>query len=170
MYLKWKIGVDCPECRDFLNVIEVNDVFIRNPSSQEWLELPRRSFEYCVTYAPVESATDSPQYYSEYDEDFIYVVPTPDQTYASGNARVRATIRPAGLSVSNTTTFLSLNFADMLYQACMIEAHEFLKNPSKMQQSAQKYQSLIPSLVKEIEDVVRKHYKGINKQKQGADD
>ena len=51
----------------------------------------------------------------------------------------------------------------------MMEAYEFLKHPAKMQEAATKYQSLIPSLIKEIEDIVRKHYKGINKQKQGAD-
>jgi len=151
------------------DVIEVNDLFVRNPSDQKWTEVPRRSFEYCISYAPIESVTGVPKFYSEYDEDFVYIVPTPDQSYASGNARIRATIRPVGLSASNQSTFLSSNFADMLYQACMIEAYEFLKHPAKVQGAATKYQSLIPSLAKEVEDIVRKHYKGLNS-KQGADE
>lgn len=152
------------------DVIEVNDLWVRNPSALSWIECPRRSFEYCLTYAPVEALTGVPVYYSEYDEDSIYVVPTPNQSYSGGNARIRATIRPVGLSATQTTTFLSLNFADMLYHACMVEAYEFLKHPAKMQESATKYQSLVPAIAKEIEAIVRKHYKGINEQKQGADD
>lgn len=152
------------------DVVEVNDLWIRNPSGQEWVECPRRSFEYCIAYAPIETDIGTPAYYAEYDEDNIYVVPTPDQTYATGNARIRATIRPAGLSGSVATTFLSLHFADLLFQAVMVEAYDYLKNEKKVQSSAQKYQSLLPSLSKEIEDIMRKHYKGLNKTQQGADD
>lgn len=151
-------------------VIEVNDLWVRDPSDQQWMECPRRSFEYCLAYATSELVLGVPQFYSEYDENNIYVVPTPDQTYSSGNARVRATIRPAGLGSTVSTTFLSLHFADLLFQAVMIEAYDFLKHEKKVQSSAQKYQSLVPSLSKEIEDIVRKHYKGLNKTQQGADD
>ena len=151
------------------DVIAVNDLWIRDPSAQKWIECPRRSFEYCVAYAPTESSTGVPAFYAEYDEDEIYVVPTPVSTYTSGNARIRATIRPAGLSASVTTTFLSENYGDMLYHAVMMEAYDFQKNHAKVQSSAQKYESLIPSVVKEVEAVVRKHYKGINNQKAGAD-
>jgi hypothetical protein len=59
---------------------------------------------------------------------------------------------------------------DLLYQGCMMEAYEYLKHPQGVQAAAQKYQSLIPALSREIEDVVRKRYKGLNKQKEGADD
>ncbi len=152
------------------DVIEVNDLFIRNPASQIWVECPRRSFEYCVTYAPVEATLGVPRYYSEFDEDFVYVVPTPDQSYASGNARIRATIRPSGLTISNQNTWLGDNMGDLLFHACMIEAQEFLKHPAKMQEAATKYQSLVPGLSQEIADIVRKHYKGLNQKKQGADD
>ena len=152
------------------DAIEINDLFIRNPALQKWTELPRRSFEYCVMYAPIESVLGVPQYYSEYDEDFIQVVPTPDQSYTVGNAKVRATIRPTGLSGSNENTWLGDNMADLLFQACMIEAWDYLKNPAKMQGAATKYQSLVPSLSREIEDIVRKVYKATNSSKQGADD
>jgi len=152
------------------DAIEINDVWIRNPSDQKWCEVARRSFEYCISYAPTESVLGKPAFYSEYDETMIYVVPTPDVSYANGNARVRATIRPTGLSVSNENTWLGDNMADLLFQACMIEAYDYLKHPQGMGEAATKYQSLMPALAKEIEDVVRKRYKGLNKQKEGADD
>lgn len=152
------------------DVIEVNDLYVRSPSLKKWMECPRRSFEYCVSYAPTETDTGVPRFYSEYSQTQIYVVPTPNQSYTSGNARIRATIRPTGLSDTTSTTFLSLHFADLLFSACMIEAYDYLKSPAKMQEAGSKYQSLIPGMVKEIEDIVRKHYKGINTQKVGADD
>jgi hypothetical protein len=162
-------GSDRTVARD-VDVADINGLWIRDPSGQEWVELPRRSFEYCLLYAPVETTEAMPEFYSELSETEFYVVPTPNQTYANGNARIRATIRPTGLSESQDTTFLSLHFADLLFQACMVEVYDYLKHTEKMQTAATKYQSLLPSLEKEIEDAVRKHYKGLNKQRQGADD
>ncbi len=121
-------------------------------------------------YAPTEATTGVPVFHSEYDPDTIYVVPTPDQSYTNGNAKIRAIIRPTGLSSDNENTHLGDHFADLLFQACMIEAYEYLKNQLAMKSAATKYQSLVPSLVKELEDVQRVKYKGINKDQQGADD
>lgn len=152
------------------DVVDVMALFVRNPSTLKWFECPRRSFEYCTMYAPTEATTGVPVYYSEYDPDTIYVVPTPDQSYTAGNAKVRAVIRPTGLSGSNENTHLSNHFGDILFQACMIEAYEYLKHSQAMTQAATKYQSLVPSLAKELEDVQRVKYKELNKGQQGADD
>ena len=154
------------------NTVAVNDLWIRDPASKRWRELPRRSFEYCLLFAPVEATTGVPQFYSEFDADDIYVVPTPDQSYAGGNARVRATIRPTGLSSSNTTSWLSTNLADLLFHACMIEAQNFLKNPKKIEEAAGMYQSLVQQIALELEQIRRKAYKRLNapQQQKGADD
>jgi len=154
------------------NTIEVNDLWIRSPATLEWIELPRRSFEYCLLYAPVEATTGVPAFYSEFDADDIYVVPTPDQSYSGGNARVRATIRPTGLSSSNTTSWLGNNVADLLFHACMIEAQSFLKNPKKIEEAAGMYQSLIQQIALEMEQIRRPTYKRLNaeQQQKGADD
>jgi hypothetical protein len=152
------------------DAIEINDLWIRDPSTQKWIECPRRSFEYCIAYAPTESTLGVPAYYSEFDEDDIYVVPTPDQSYSGGNARVRATIRPTGLSASNENTWLGDNMGDMLFEASMIEAQTFLKNPAKVQEHAGKYQSLLPAIAREIEQIVRKRYKELDTGKKGADE
>ncbi len=154
------------------NTIEVNSLWIRNPAVKSWIELPRRSFEYLTMFAPVEAAVGVPQYYSEFDEDDIYVVPTPDQSYSGGNARVRATIRPTGLSSSNAESWLSNNVADLLFHACMIEAHNFEKNPAKIEEAAGMYQSLIQQIGFEMEQIRRPTYKRLNaeQQQKGADD
>jgi hypothetical protein len=152
------------------DVIEINDLWFRDPSTQKWIECPRRSFEYCVAYAPTEATLGTPRFYSEFDETDFYVVPTPDQTYSGGNARIRATIRPTGLSASNENTWLGDNMADMLFDACMIEAQTFLKNPAKMQEHATRYQTLIPGIAREVDQIVRRRYKQLSGGKQGADD
>lgn len=154
------------------DAIVVNDLWFRDPSAQKWTECPRRSFEFCLRYSPTESVVGAPKFYSEFDEADIYVVPTPDQSYSGGNAKVRVTIRPTGLASGNENTWLGDNVGDMLFDACMIEAHTFLKNGPKMQEAATKYQSLLPGIEREIEDIVRKKYKELNapNQEKGADD
>lgn len=154
------------------DTIVINDLWIRNPSDQKWTELPRRSFEYCLSYAPTESVTGVPKFYSEFDADDIYVVPTPDQSYSGGNARARCTIRPTMLSGSNENSWLGDNLGDMLFDACMIEAYVFLKNGPKMTEAATKYQSLLPGIEREMEQATRKVYKELNAKdlKEGADD
>lgn len=154
------------------DTVVVNDLWFRDPSAQKWTECPRRSFEYCLRYSPTESVVGAPKFYSEFDEDDLYVVPTPDQSYSGGNAKVRVTIRPTQLSGSNESTWISDNVGDMLFDACMIEAHTFLKNGPKMKEAATKYQSLLPGIAREIEQIVRKKYKELNapKAQEGADD
>ena len=154
------------------NAIVINDVWVRNPASKEWFEVPRRTFEYCLLYAPIEVIVGFPVFYSDFDEDNFYVVPTPDQSYSGGNARVRATIRPTGLSSSNATSWLSDNVADLLFHACMIEAQNFLKNPAKVKEAADMYNSLLQSLALEIEQIRRPTYKRLNapQKGKGADD
>jgi hypothetical protein len=152
------------------DTIEINDLWVRSPADLKWVECPRRSFEYCFMYSPTESVTGRPTYYSEFDELNFYVVPTPDQSYSGGNARVRATIRPSGLSASNQNTWLGDNVADMLFAACMVEAYDYQKNPTKLQESASKYQSLTPGVAREMDQIQRKAYKSLSTAKKGADD
>lgn len=152
------------------DVIVVNEIFIRDPSVQKWMELPRRSFEYCVKYAPNESVLNVPRYFSEFDETDVYIVPTPDISYAGGNAKARCTIRPSGLSVSNQQSWLSDNVGDLLFESAMIEGQKFLKHTKGMEEAATKYQSLLPGLAIELADITRKRYKQLNKGDKAGDD
>jgi len=151
------------------DVIHINELFVRTPSVLDWIDCPRRGFEYCIQYAPNENLTGVPKFFSEFDETDFYVVPTPDQSYSGGNARIRATIRPTGLGMSNQSTWLGDNYGDILFAAVMIEVYDFLKHQGAMEKAATKYQSLVPGLQVEMEDNQRRQYKGLNTRKEGAD-
>ena len=59
----------------------------------------------------------------------IMFAPCPDKTYTF---QVNFTKRPDGLSSSNTTNYLSVNFPNGLLYACLVEAYGFLKGPMDM--------------------------------------
>lgn len=150
------------------DAVFVNEVFVRNQSDLKWREVSKRSFSYCRMYAPVESVQDTPVYFAEKEETVI-LVPTPAASYTASNAKAVCTIRPTGLSTGNQETWLSEHAADMLFEACMIEAYDYLKHPAKLQEAAQKYQSLLPAMTREMEDTIRRRYKALNNGKEGAD-
>ena len=72
-----------------------------------------------------------PKYYSNWDENTLVVAPTPDQTYT---IQLNYILKPSGLSSTNTTTYLSLEFPNGLLYACLTEAYGFLKGPVDMYQ------------------------------------
>jgi hypothetical protein len=87
------------------------------------------------------NAQGLPKYFSYWDEENIVVAPIPDLTYTM---QINYILKPAGLSVSNTTTYLSNQFPTGLLYACLVEAYGFLKGPADMIQFyEQKYQSVL---------------------------
>jgi hypothetical protein len=87
------------------------------------------------------NATGLPKYFSYWDEDTIVVAPIPDLTYTM---QINYILKPAGLSASNTTSYLSNQFPTGLLYACLVEAYGFLKGPADMIQFyEQKYQSVL---------------------------
>ena len=82
-----------------------------------------------------------PKYFSYWDEQNIVLAPIPDLTYTM---QLNYTLKPAGLSANNTTTYLSQQFPSGLLYACLVEAYGFLKGPADMIQFyEQKYQSML---------------------------
>ena len=98
------------------------------PDNREFLQFRDTSF--MSEFNPTE-ATGVPKYYSMWDEEKIVVAPTPDATY---EIQLNYILKDPGLSVTNTTTYLSLNFPDGLLYACLAEAYGFLKGPVDMLQ------------------------------------
>ena len=72
-----------------------------------------------------------PKYYSSWDEDTIVLAPTPDATYT---LQLNYILKDPGLSSTNTTTYISLNFPSGLLYASLIEAFSFLKGPNDLLQ------------------------------------
>ena len=98
------------------------------PDNREFLQFRDTSF--MSEFNPT-GATGVPKYYSMWDEEKIVVAPTPDATY---EIQLNYILKDPGLSATNTTTYLSLNFPDGLLYACLGEAYGFLKGPVDMLQ------------------------------------
>ena len=87
------------------------------------------------------AVTGVPKYYSWWDKNRIIVAPTPDQTYI---IQLNYILKDPGLSSTNTTTYISLNFPNGLLYACLVEAYGFLKGPQDLLQLyEQKYKQVV---------------------------
>ena len=99
-----------------------------------------RDTSFMSEFNPV-ATTGVPKYYSNWDETRIVVAPTPDQTYT---IQLNYILKPAGLSSTVTTTYLSTEFPNGLLYACLVEAYGFLKGPVDMLQLYdKKYQEAV---------------------------
>ena len=93
--------------------------------------LEQRDVTYMNEYWPDRSTTGTPKYYSQWDQNTIYVVPTPSAAFY---VEVGLTKLPTRLSSSNTNTWLSDNAPVLLLYGCLVEAFKFLKGPADMLQ------------------------------------
>jgi hypothetical protein len=75
--------------------------------------------------------TGQPKYYSYWDKDTIVFAPTPDDDYI---IQLNYILKDAGLSSTNTVTYLSTYFPNGLLYACLVEAFSFLKGPNDLLQ------------------------------------
>ena len=109
-------------------------------TNQEREFLQWRDTSFMSEFNPT-AVTGVPKYYSWWDETRIIVAPTPDQTYI---IQLNYILKDPGLSSTNTTTYLSLNFPNGLLYACLVEAYGFLKGPQDLLQLyEQKYKQVV---------------------------
>ena len=66
-----------------------------------------------------------PTYFAPFNDNLFYFGPVPDANY---NVEIVGVIRPASLSASNQTTFLSLYFPDIFIMASMIYVSGYQRN------------------------------------------
>jgi len=98
-------------------------------------------------YITHRDATGAPRYYCHWDNDTVYVVPSPASTT---DFEMAYTYRPLGLSSSNTTSWLSTEAPDTLFYACLIEASIFMKEAPDLTASyTAKYQEALQRLIVE---------------------
>ena len=96
-------------------------------------------------YWPNRTSTGTPKYWAWWDENSIYLAPTPDAAY---NIELGITRLPTRLSSSNTTTWLGDNAPSAFLYGCLAEAFKFLKGPAEMLQLyEQSYQRALQALV-----------------------
>jgi|TARA_B100001964_G_scaffold202374_1_gene230682 hypothetical protein len=95
-----------------------------------FLEEKDRSF--MNEYWPNRNLTGTPKYYTQWDYNSIYVVPTPSSglTFELSLSKL-----DQALSSSVTTSWLSLNAPKALLYGCLVEAFTFLKGPMDILQT-----------------------------------
>jgi len=109
--------------------------------------LEQRDISYMNEYWPNRTSTSTPKYWAWWDQNTIYLAPTPDSAY---NVEIGITRLPTRLSSSNTTSWLGDNAPLALLYGCLAEAFKFLKGPAEMLQLyEQSYQRAIQSLMVE---------------------
>ena len=73
--------------------------------------------------------TGIPKYYSVWDQNTFYVAPTPTSSYA---VELGYIYKPAQLSSTNTTTWVSINAPEALLYGCLVQAYSYTKGPENM--------------------------------------
>ncbi len=107
--------------------------------------LEQRDVSFMNEYWPVRTSTGTPKYWAWWDENTIYLAPTPDAAY---NIELGIIRLPTRLSSSNTTSWLGNNAPVALLYGSLAEAFKFLKGPAEMLQLyEQSYQRAVQELM-----------------------
>ena len=124
------------------DLLTQRQVFITVSGEQIPLEL--RDVSFMKEYWPDYTDTGTPKYYSIYNDNTIYLAPTPDAAYS---IQLSYIYRPTQLSSSNTETWVSKHAPEALLYACLIQAYSFTKGPLEMLQFyEQSYQQALQGL------------------------
>lgn len=119
------------------------------PVTKEWLDAVYGS----------SSVTGLPKYYTAFNDNVFYFGPFADDDYY---VELVATYRPASLSATNTTTFISQYLPDVFIMASMIFVSAYQRNFGRQSddpQMAQSYESQYQALLKSaVVEEARKKY------------
>ena len=118
-------------------------VYASTSSARDFLE--QRDISFMNEYWPNRTSTGTPKYWAWWDENTIYLAPTPSSALY---VELGITRLPTRLSSSNTTSWLGNNAPIALLYGCLAEAFKFLKGPAEMLQLyEQSYQRAIQELM-----------------------
>jgi len=130
-----------------------------NPDAGTRTALLPTTKEYLDAVYGVASATGVPQYYAPFNDNLFYVGPFADQNYY---VEIVGTYRPASLSATNPTTFISLYLPDVFIMASMIYISAYQRNFGRQSddpQMAQSYETQYQTLLKgAVVEEARKKY------------
>lgn len=91
--------------------------------------LKKRSRETIQTMYPVLTDYAAPIYYSEWEQNYLYVGPTPDQSYPF---EILMYEQPIFLDENNQTNYLTEIAPDLLLYSTLLEAEGYLKNDERL--------------------------------------
>jgi len=92
-------------------------------------QLYTRAYEYLGSYWPDRTATDTPEFYADYDSTHWLVAPTPDVAYPF---EILYYELPQLLSDSVQTNWITEYAPQLLLYATLLEAAPFLKNDERI--------------------------------------
>jgi len=98
----------------------------QSPSEKKYLD--KRDTSFIFEFNSTQ-ATGVPKYYANWKETTLIMAPTPDAQY---EVQLSYIYSPDELSSTNTETYVSKNAPDLLFNAVMVQAYEFLKGPMDM--------------------------------------
>jgi hypothetical protein len=122
--------IDIPDNALVIRSAQITDIDpATSPSTDRGL-MEYRDTNFMAEYNPTDSQ-GTPKYWSYWDQNTIVFAPVPDQAYT---IQLNYILKDAGLSSTNTTTYLSLYFPNGLLYASLVEAFSFLKGPTDLLQ------------------------------------
>ena len=153
--------VNCPELfKHQTSTLTISDPFITKPSdlismiSFQVLStaaartgLEYRDVSFINEYWPTRTSTGTPKYYSDWDDDYLIVAPTPS---AALTIELNYRKRFDAISGSSTTSWLTANAYDALLYGSLIEAAIYDKNPQMMQMYEKRYTEALASINNEL--------------------
>jgi len=98
-------------------------------SGNDQIFLDFRDTSFMKEYWPDGATTGVPKYYSVWDQNTFYVAPTPASSYV---VELGYIYKPAQLSSTNTTTWVSNNAPEALLYGCLVQAYSYTKGPEAM--------------------------------------
>lgn len=126
------------------NIAFVRSAQIYTSASPTRDYLEQKDISFMNEYWPNRDTTGKPKYYANWDQDTLYLAPTPNSAY---NIELALNKQPTGLSSSNTTTWVGTNAPKVILYAALCEAFRFLKGPDNMlQYYEQGYQQALQGL------------------------
>ena len=122
--------------------------------NRQFLEI--KPIEYLQEYWPNASITSTPVYFANFDDNTLYVAPTPDSAYTM-ELGYQGRINP--LSNTNTTNWYTENASDALLYGSLSEANLFTKNMEDYNIYNKKYVESVTAINNEARRRRRTDYK-----------
>ena len=105
-----------------------------------------RGYEFCRDYQPDSAESGLPLYYSNYDYNNFFIVPTPAQAFP---VEIVYYEQPVRLSVSQQTNWFTQFAPDALLYGSLLQAAPYLKNDERIETWKNLYSAAINSIESE---------------------
>lgn len=106
--------------------------------------LEKREESWLLDYFPAGTSYGVPKFWGDWDNSYMVLAPVPAEAYT---LHVKASAKLGGLSPVNPSTWLSLNFPEVLLYACLVGSEVFHKSPDLLKMYTQEYEKQLGGLI-----------------------